>query len=410
MDFSLSYDYEYFDHALFGTESAPNPKNELTLFRTWNLQLSYAFNDRLTMSMMLPYRQITAPKTDASADNPADTVRFTRRFSGFGDVIVMAQYRARQATLEYPLSIGLGFGFRLPTGSSQPNHEWASGLSRDPVLQVGAGTLDPIGSLSASYRSGVTDMFASALARFSSGENIHSYRYGNEYQFGAGLSRPLNDWLDVTLTASAILTAHDYDDGAQVGNTGGEWVYLTPGLTFRSGDINTAFNLQLPVYQNVNQSQLSSNYVFNAMFSCGLNLGSADDFQVSSAPEPLPPPLWEAPTGFERAVESKPDIRTVSLGERVTLADHLESGKITLFEFYGDRCLACAAFEGPLRSFVSQHPEVVLRKINIGDGDSPVVRQFQIQVTPTLIALNAKGEEILRHEGGDISALLALVK
>ncbi len=365
------------------------------------------------MTLLLPYRQVTAPKTDYSEANPTEKVRFTRQFSGFGDAVLLAQLLAKPSSAKSPLMLGVGFGFRLPTGASQPDHQWAGGLSRDPVLQVGAGTLDPIGSLTAGYRLGKTSIYTNALARISGGQNIHSYRYGNEYQLSAGFRRPVSEWFDASLTATTILTGHDYDKGSIVGNTGGTWFYLTPGISFRSGDINTGFSLQLPLYQNVNLSQLSSSYVFNANFSCGFDLGKNKSAASKSTRTVLPPPTG-APSGFEKFDETtkhhSPDVSTVSLGAEVTLADYTKAGKITLFEFYGDKCTACAAFEGPLREFLNSNPDFILRKINIGDGESKVVKQHNITVTPTIIAIDETGKELLRQDGATIAALESLTQ
>ncbi len=366
------------------------------------------------MSLLLPYRQVTAPKTDVSAADTTQKVRFTRRFSGFGDAVVMAQLLAKSPQPKSPLLVGVGFGFRLPTGASQPNHEWAGGLSRDPVLQVGAGTLDPIGSLSAGYRFGRTSVFASALARISSSANIHSYRFGNEYQATASMQRPISTWFDASLTAAAIITGHDYDKGVQVGNTGGTWLYLTPGLTFRSGDINTGFSLQLPLYQNVNLSQLSSSYVFNVNFSCGFNFKKSvaeDSNLMSRRASSTMSGRVDGFTGFQPERGHKaPDVETISLGSRVRLERYTQKDKVTLFEFYGDKCLACAAFESPLREYLTERPDIVLRKINIGDGNSEVVKQFNITVTPTLIALDDSGAIVLRKDGASTETLIELSK
>jgi len=45
-----------------------------------------------------------------------------------------------------------------------------------------------------------------------------------------------------------------------VGKTGGEYVYYSPGLQVRWGDWEWSNLVQIPIYQRVNQIQLTSDY------------------------------------------------------------------------------------------------------------------------------------------------------
>ncbi len=339
------------------------------------------------MDMWIPYRQITAPKTDDPGG--PEEMRFTRRFSGLGDVIAMAFFRVKEADTPHAVSFTTGLGVRLPTGASQPDHDWGTGISRDPVLQTGAGTLDPILSAIASIPFGRNTLFGNTVARFSTSENIHQYKFSHEFQAGLGLARPLNEWMSFSIAANGIFTGYDYDQGSRVDNTGGKWIYLTPGFTLRSELISTTISMQIPVHQNVNESQLVSDYVFTLGFSCGLDTRRKSEGRDTAIAIP--------------SAHTALDIKTISLGEEVELGGHLADGKYTLFEFYGDLCHTCAQLEPELRTFVAENTDVALRKINIGMGGTPVMAQHQIEETPTLILLNKEGQQILRFAGTDLN-------
>lgn len=368
------------------------------MFRTWQLKLGYAFTDRVGLNVWIPYRQVTAPKTDISKDNPSEKVRFTRHFEGLGDLILLGRVQALQPNAGRGFGLSLGLGMRLPTGDSRPDHDWASGLSRDPVLQVGSGTLDPIVAAIGSYRVGRTQAYANVIARFTGGENIHDYKYANEYQTGIGATRSVSQLFDLSLSVNSIFTSHDYDKGNQVSNTGGEWVFLAPGITLHSGDVNMNLSLQIPVYQRVNNSQLVSDYVMSVGLSCGFGTQKSESRRPKAAQASSP-----------HVNRTEPDIQTISIGDRVSLEDNIARGKVTLFEFYSDRCRACARFEPELRTFAQTHPGVAVRKVNIGDGESEVVKQYQITGTPTLYLFDSDGKLLLRHVGADIDVIANLI-
>ena len=134
-------------------------------------------------------------------------------------------------------------GLRLPTGSANPNHRWraANGttiLSRDPVLQPGYGTLDPILGLQwAKALPKGRSLYLGTLYRQTSGRNDYGYRFGNEFQATLGASLPLGRRIVFSPQLFAQVSAHDYDfqplpgkHPGQVANTGGRWLYFMPNL------------------------------------------------------------------------------------------------------------------------------------------------------------------------------------
>ena len=89
----------------------------------------------------------------------------------------------------------------------------------------------------------------------------------------------------------------------------------------------------------------------------------------TAAPAPVPP---------------RPE-KTVQLngpGEPVDIATALPAGYVTVVDFWSESCHACIEIGGMLAVGVAKDPRVVIRKIDVGDGFTPVARTYQIDALP----------------------------
>lgn len=70
------------------------------------------------------------------------------------------------------------------------------------------------------------------------------------------------------------------------------------------------------------------------------------------------------------------DIKTVSKdGREVALRSHLARGKVTIFDFSADWCKPCMLLEEKLADLCRREKRVAVRKIDVTQWDTPVVRQ-----------------------------------
>lgn len=69
-------------------------------------------------------------------------------------------------------------------------------------------------------------------------------------------------------------------------------------------------------------------------------------------------------------------------GERVELLPALPPGYVTVVDFWSESCGACTVVGGMLAVQVAQADGVLIRKIDVGDGFTPVAKQFQIGALP----------------------------
>ena len=96
--------------------------------------------------------------------------------------------------------------------------------------------------------------------------------------------------------------------------------------------------------------------------------------------------------------------KTVQLnqpGELIDLTTALPAGYVTVVDFWSDTCHACVELGGLLAVGVAQEPRVVIRKVDVGDGFTPVARAYQIDALPHFLIYDQ--HKRLRYDlvGGD---------
>ena len=107
---------------------------------------------------------------------------------------------------------------------------------------------------------------------------------------------------------------------------------------------------------------------------------------AAPAPVPVPPPK---------------SVQLNAPGEPVDIAKVLPAGYVTVVDFWSESCHACVTIGGMLAVGVAKDPRVVIRKIDVGDGFTPVARAYQIDALPHYLIYDKRKR--LRYDlvGGD---------
>jgi len=246
------------------------------------LRASYAINDKWSFSVILPYLwQEQAVRSDFG--------RSKQSTEGFGDLVILAQ---RSLINNHRHQLLIAAGPKFPTGSiSKKDDEFDILLA--PDLQPGTGSYDGIGALSYS-RFGIisqtTNAFALLTYRYSFEQNRNSgqakYRFGNELALNIGLSHNirLKKWsLSPSLHYRYRKSRKDVNNGFDFPNTGGQWMYLVPGVRLRSAKgFLVHSSMEIPIHTDVVGTQLVTSHKWQIRITYPLSFKRDKTFRLKN--------------------------------------------------------------------------------------------------------------------------------
>lgn len=78
---------------------------------------------------------------------------------------------------------------------------------------------------------------------------------------------------------------------------------------------------------------------------------------------------------------SPPPVKSADIvGPRVE--DATLAGYVTLVDFWGESCAACKVVEAKIGAEIANNDRVIVRKIDVGDGFTPVAKAYNVSVLP----------------------------
>ncbi len=84
-------------------------------------------------------------------------------------------------------------------------------------------------------------------------------------------------------------------------------------------------------------------------------------------------------------------IEVISHGAQVDITRHLALGNVTIVDFYADWCGPCRMISPTLEQMAQTDPEIALRKIDIVNWNTAVVKQYNIRSIPQVNVYNRAG-------------------
>lgn len=202
--------------------------------------------------------------------------------AGPGDAVLLLNYTYISTNR---ITTRAGAGPKFPTGPSDLKN--SRGITLNADLQPGSGATDVFVNHLFSYNLPVKPSvsISHTITYRVTGENptylgSQKYSFGNEMHMSFGIS-------DQDLVGSRLLNyglsiryrhaANDVINGHPLPNTGGQWLFLRPSLSWHTG-ARTAFsiNSELPLFSNIQGTQLTPTFRINAgiylKIEPGLNL------------------------------------------------------------------------------------------------------------------------------------------
>ena len=98
-------------------------------------------------------------------------------------------------------------------------------------------------------------------------------------------------------------------------------------------------------------------------------------------------------------------VEVISHGAQVDINQHLALGNVTVVDFYADWCGPCRQLSLNLEQMARSDPEVALRKVDIVNWRTAVVRQFDIHSIPQVNVYNRGGVLIGTVNGADFEQI-----
>jgi hypothetical protein len=285
LQLGLAHEYINQDQIYVGSSKSfigaiPSHHDEVQTLNERNiLQLQSGITGRLGLNVDIPF--VHREHSHIGHEDGKDMWE-SWNFSGLGDMVVSAQYALLVPSEEFQPYVSLVVGMKLPTGVT--GFKNVDGEEAEVTIQPGTGSLDGIVGLnyrqtllsvptvSGSYSA--LPLTIGATYQFN-GKGTYDYRFGNSLITSVGTA------YQFTNRASLLFQANGrFQDFADVGttgefreDTGGTWIFASPGLSFQLADAFSAYGyVQLPIYQNVHGIQQTAkvNLLFGVSYKIDL--------------------------------------------------------------------------------------------------------------------------------------------
>ena len=256
----LRYEFIDQDQPRTGTEDVsvgqiPRHHDEVrTINRNWIAGFDYTFDQNWGMGIQAP---VVDRVHEHIHNHMGAQIPESWNFTELGDVRVVGRYRFSMPGRSD--AIGLQFGIKLPTGKFEVAND--EGEVAERSLQPGTGTTDAI--LGAFYNGPLGNRatwFADATWQAALDQR-EQYKPGNRAGADIGVSYPWLARVALQLQLNTSWKDRDSGDNAEPEDTGGTFVYLSPGISVAIGQKAQLYGfVQLPLYQRVNGVQLVADW------------------------------------------------------------------------------------------------------------------------------------------------------
>ena len=259
LSIGASYEYEFLTDPLYGSRSIPNINRERTNNTATSLFVNYGLTNKFSLTLFVPFRSVTNEKVLFRGQNEDqyNGGKYTRHASGLGDIVMLLNYAPPQFAKLPALLVSAGV--KLANASVDATDKYGERFSDN--LQIGSGSVDPVFAITLAQNLHNLIFSAQAFTRITMRENIYGYKYGNELHGILSADYPGELFYGGLRLNYLLVTRDHYQYGKITRERGGTWLYVAPKLGIKVLD-NLDFDISIPfaVYQNVNESQLTSSY------------------------------------------------------------------------------------------------------------------------------------------------------
>lgn len=261
--FRLDGRYTVLNSLYTGINEIENHDGEKESHFTTQLTAFYNLTDRFTLIGVLPF-----PHREISLDEHAEDIPQVQEEPehghhspgssfGVGDLTLLGRYKIlSKHNFQQTTALALQAGIKAPTGATDALDD--SGEFLDAHVQPGTGAWSFLAGFSFNFVKNRFGVAANLLyAENTTGKaGDDDYRFGNWLNADVTAKYPLISGkrnLFVSLGLNSELRAREELNGAPISNTGGEVLYLAPGLQLMlSRFVILEASLMYPFYHNLN--------------------------------------------------------------------------------------------------------------------------------------------------------------
>jgi len=116
------------------------------------------------------------------------------------------------------------------------------------------------------------------------------------------------------------------------------------------------------------------------------------------------------PASAPRGPAPAKSVQLNAAGEVIDLLPALVPGYVTVVDFWSESCGACTTVGGMLAAQIANEPRIVVRKIDVGDGFTPVAQAYDIGALPHFEIYDRQKRKRFVLVGGDCLRAPALAR
>ncbi len=238
------------------------------------LSFGFPVGDDMDVNLMLQYNNFKGFKdngdananqcfADAGVTNKISCISPTEKSPGIGDMLVTGRYRFFNDGDNQWASI---FGVILPTGKI--TNKTDSGELLGTHNQPGSGAITfQTGVAYSGHLTQKIAVDADVIYRFGT-QGAKQFRSGNSWQLDLALSYALHESIVPVLEVNGIFFNQDIENDEVKANSGGDVVYISPGLSFNFTEKQGVYaSFSYPAYQELTGISNDEKYRFSMGWS-----------------------------------------------------------------------------------------------------------------------------------------------
>ena len=271
LQIGISTEHNSLTHVLVGSTKLKNPERE-RISQSALIEINYGVSKKLSITGLFSY--IRQQRTITNFETTENVLTA----SGIGDIALLTKYSLIPFDIIGKQELSIGIGLKFPIGNANLK---TNGLLLPADMQPGSGSWD--GFLWGYYSKGEVlhpdiTLLGNLSYRLNGTHNRFDnsnmgFGFGDEFIGSVGLNYLFTSYLDLTVIAKYRNTKADKFGNSEIPNTGGDWLYIVPGISYYISDkFSTRIDTEFPLYRRVNGTQLTTTYTASLSFFYSINL------------------------------------------------------------------------------------------------------------------------------------------